>query len=44
VKTLADGASTLYGADAIAGLVNFITRKNSSNGMVDLRRRPLCRV
>ncbi|MBA4178347.1 MAG: TonB-dependent receptor [Leptothrix sp. (in: Bacteria)] len=37
VEILADGASTLYGADAIAGVVNFITKKNTSDGSVDLR-------
>ena len=36
VEILTDGASTLYGADAIAGVVNFITRKNSTEGGVDL--------
>ena len=37
VEILADGASTLYGADAIAGVVNFITRKNSSEGAIDIK-------
>lgn len=37
VEILADGASTLYGADAIAGVVNFITKKNATDGAVDLR-------
>ncbi len=36
VEVLADGASALYGADAIAGVVNFITKKNSSGGGIDL--------
>lgn len=36
VEILADGASTLYGADAIAGVVNFITRKNTTTGGIDL--------
>jgi iron complex outermembrane recepter protein len=36
VEILTDGASTLYGADAIAGVVNFITRKNSTEGGIDL--------
>lgn len=36
VEILTDGASTLYGADAIAGVVNFITRRNSTEGGVDL--------
>ncbi len=37
VEILADGASTLYGADAIAGVVNFITKKNTTDGLVDLK-------
>lgn len=36
VEILADGASALYGADAIAGVVNFITRKNSTAGGIDI--------
>ena len=36
VEILTDGASTLYGADAIAGVVNFITRKDSTAGSIDL--------
>lgn len=36
VEILTDGASTLYGADAIAGVVNFITRRNSTEGGIDL--------
>ncbi|MCO1593547.1 TonB-dependent receptor plug domain-containing protein, partial [Escherichia coli] len=28
VEVLTDGASALYGSDAIAGVVNIITRKN----------------
>jgi len=36
VEILADGASALYGADAIAGVVNFITKKNSTAGGIDL--------
>jgi iron complex outermembrane recepter protein len=36
VEILADGASALYGADAIAGVVNFITKKNTSSGGIDL--------
>jgi len=34
VEILADGASALYGSDAIAGVVNFILRKNSTAGNV----------
>lgn len=32
VEVLTDGASALYGSDAIAGVVNFITRRNSQLG------------
>jgi iron complex outermembrane receptor protein len=32
VEILTDGASALYGADAIAGVVNFITKKNKTDG------------
>lgn len=32
VELLTDGASALYGTDAIAGVVNFITRKDSTEG------------
>ena len=28
IEVLKDGASTIYGSDAIAGVVNIITRKN----------------
>ncbi|MYM39142.1 TonB-dependent receptor domain-containing protein [Duganella qianjiadongensis] len=31
VEILTDGASTLYGSDAIAGVVNFILKKNSQD-------------
>ena len=34
VEVLTDGASTLYGSDAIAGVVNFITKKNTNGGDV----------
>ena len=34
VEVLTDGASAIYGADAIAGVVNFILKKNTSNGEV----------
>ncbi len=34
VELLTDGASALYGADAIAGVVNFITKRNSTGGDV----------
>ena len=32
VEVLTDGASALYGADAIAGVVNFILKKNKTDG------------
>jgi len=34
VEVLTDGASALYGSDAIAGVVNFITKKNQTDGAV----------
>jgi iron complex outermembrane recepter protein len=36
VEILADGASALYGADAIAGVVNFITKTYSTEGGIDI--------
>ncbi|MFZ6654601.1 TonB-dependent receptor domain-containing protein [Undibacterium sp. TJN19] len=36
VEILTDGASTLYGSDAIAGVVNFILRKNQTDAAVDV--------
>lgn len=35
VEILTDGASTLYGSDAIAGVVNFILKKNQTNFVVE---------
>jgi iron complex outermembrane receptor protein len=32
IEVLTDGASALYGADAVAGVVNFILRKDSTEG------------
>jgi iron complex outermembrane receptor protein len=32
IEVLADGASALYGADAVAGVVNFITKRNRTDG------------
>ena len=32
VEVLTDGASALYGADAIAGVVNFVLKKNLTEG------------
>jgi iron complex outermembrane receptor protein len=34
VEVLLDGASAVYGSDAIAGVVNFITKKDSTEGLV----------
>jgi iron complex outermembrane receptor protein len=36
IEVLTDGASALYGSDAIAGVVNFITRRNSQSGEVSI--------
>jgi iron complex outermembrane recepter protein len=36
VEILTDGASALYGADAIAGVVNFITKRDTTAGDVTL--------
>lgn len=36
IEVLLDGASAIYGADAIAGVVNFITKSNSSSGDISL--------
>jgi iron complex outermembrane receptor protein len=36
VEVLADGASALYGSDAVAGVLNFITRRNSRGGEITL--------
>ncbi len=36
VDVLTDGASALYGADAIAGVVNIITKKDSTEGSFDV--------
>ncbi|CDG80790.1 TonB-dependent receptor [Janthinobacterium agaricidamnosum] len=35
VEILTDGASALYGSDAIAGVINFILKKNLQGGTVD---------
>ncbi len=34
IEVLRDGASSLYGTDAIGGVINFITRKNFSGGTI----------
>jgi len=35
IQVLRDGASSLYGSDAIAGVINFITRKDYQGGEID---------
>jgi len=37
IEVLRDGASAVYGTDAVAGVINFITRKDYSNGELTLR-------
>lgn len=37
VEVVADGASSVYGSDAIAGVVNFVTRQRFSGAEVDVR-------
>ncbi|WP_137937176.1 TonB-dependent receptor [Chitinivorax sp. B] len=37
VEILKDGGSAIYGADAVAGVVNFITKKNYQGGDVGVR-------
>jgi len=36
IEVLRDGASSLYGSDAIAGVINFITRKDYQGGEVEV--------
>ena len=36
VQVLREGASALYGSDAIAGVVNFITKKNYQGGQIQV--------
>jgi iron complex outermembrane recepter protein len=36
VEVLTDGASALYGSDAIAGVVNFITKRDAQDGNVSV--------
>jgi iron complex outermembrane receptor protein len=36
IEVLEDGASSIYGSDAIAGVVNIITRRNVDGGHVEL--------
>jgi len=37
IEVLADGASALYGADAIAGVVNFVLKKSHQGGSMDVQ-------
>ena len=36
IEVLEDGASSIYGSDAIAGVVNIITRRDADGGSLDL--------
>jgi iron complex outermembrane receptor protein len=36
VEVLPDGASSIYGSDAVAGVINFITRKNFQGAQTDV--------
>ena len=36
IEVLREGASALYGSDAIAGVINFITRKDYQGGQINL--------
>ncbi len=36
IEILKDGASTIYGADAVAGVVNIITKKNYTGSQINL--------
>ncbi|AMC36779.1 TonB-dependent receptor plug domain-containing protein [Janthinobacterium sp. B9-8] len=35
IEVLTDGASAIYGSDAIAGVINFITKKNLQGGQIE---------
>ncbi|MGQ3054497.1 MAG: TonB-dependent receptor plug domain-containing protein [Roseateles sp.] len=37
IEVLRDGASATYGTDAVAGVINFITRKDYNNGELTVR-------
>ncbi|WP_396270295.1 TonB-dependent receptor plug domain-containing protein [Ideonella sp.] len=37
IEILRDGASAVYGTDAVGGVINFITRKDYTNGEIKLR-------
>ena len=38
IEVLRDGASSIYGSDAVAGVVNIITKKNFDGVTIDLQR------
>jgi len=38
VEVLADGASSIYGSDAVAGVINFVTRRDYSGFEADAQR------
>jgi iron complex outermembrane receptor protein len=40
VEELLDGASSIYGSDAVAGVVNIITKKNLDGGVIDIIGNP----
>ncbi|MBT9597220.1 MAG: TonB-dependent receptor [Vitreoscilla sp.] len=37
IEVLRDGASAVYGTDAVGGVINFITRKNYKGGEISIR-------
>jgi iron complex outermembrane receptor protein len=37
IEVLRDGASSVYGADAVAGVINYITNKNINGGTISIR-------
>ncbi|WP_324152073.1 TonB-dependent receptor [Ideonella sp.] len=37
IEVLRDGASAVYGSDAVGGVINFITRKNFKGGEISIR-------
>jgi iron complex outermembrane receptor protein len=37
LEILRDGAAAIYGADAVAGVVNTVTKSNFNGGTIDLR-------
>ncbi len=37
IEVLRDGASSIYGSDAVAGVINYVTKKNPNGGEYSLR-------